>query len=293
LFRNKLAFDVFRAFGERDRYAPESAYCELTVNGAWVGVYFLTERIKRDASRLDLAADGGTGSSFVVKLDDDSAGVLANSQGYGYWKLVYPSAATATSAQGEGVRAALSAWQAALVSAEPGHPETGIFASLDMDSAIDFVLLHEAFKNNDAYYLSVYLSRDLGGRMFLSPWDMDLTLGQPLYNDNELSTGWILYRPPWVANMAQVPGFREALAARWRELRAGVMATDALLDRITAYRAILGDTVYANFEVWPIEEIQFGGRYLYPVTSYDEEYEKVREWLPERLAWVDASIDAW
>ncbi|MFT4976771.1 MAG: hypothetical protein ACI8S6_002676, partial [Myxococcota bacterium] len=47
LFRNKLAFDSFQAARE-ESYAPESAYCTLTVDERWVGIYLLTERIKRD-----------------------------------------------------------------------------------------------------------------------------------------------------------------------------------------------------------------------------------------------------
>ena len=126
----------------------------------------------------------------------------------------------------------------------------------------------------------------------LTPWDLDLTLGQPTYNDNTNPESWIAYRPAWVANLAESAAFRERLVERWAELRAGVLADQALIARVEGYRAIMGETVYENFEVWPIQEIDFGG-YLPPRSSYDEEYASVLEWIPRRTAWMDANIAAW
>ena len=70
LMRNKLGYDLFQSFGGPERYAPESACCELTLGGEYLGLYLLVERIKRDEARLDLALDehGGT---FVLKQDTE------------------------------------------------------------------------------------------------------------------------------------------------------------------------------------------------------------------------------
>jgi hypothetical protein len=291
LFRSKLAYDLFQAFEPSD-YAPESEYCTLTLDGNWVGIYLLTERVKRDRSRIAIEADvDATGESFVLKLDD-GGGIAANTLGYGTWKLVYPTNDEATLAQVAGIQGYLAGWESAVVSADPGDPKTGVATWIDVDSFIDFVLLEEAVKNNDAYFLSVYIWKDRGGLLHFTPWDMDLTLGQPSYNKNELSSEWILYRPPFISTVAVIPEVRERLAARWRELRAGVLATDAVLARIDGYEAVMGDAIDSNFDVWPIEEVDFGG-YLYPVSSYEEELEKVTTWIPERLTWVDDHIDTY
>ena len=289
--RNKLAFDLFQAFGGPLRYAPETACCTLTLDDEWLGIYFLSERIKRDDDRIDIQADTTErGESFVVKLDD-SAGVQDNSSiGHGAWRLVYPPEEQASLAAQAGVQAWLQGWQAAYGGADPGDTDSGIFAWVDMDSAVDFVILQEFMKNNDAYYLSVHLWKDVDGVMYFTPWDMDLTLGQPLYNDNSLSNEWILYRPTMIDGMTAVGAFGEALQARWWELRQGLLAEDTLLQRLDGYRALMGDVVYENFQVWPIEDIQFSGDQLPVVASFDEEWERVRVWISERLAWVDDNI---
>lgn len=288
LFRNKLAYDSFQA-AQPDGYAAESAHCTMTLDGDWVGIYFLTERVKRDDDRIDLAPDD-SGQTFIVKLDDED-GVTPNTGGTGTWQLVYPRSDDISPAAEATVNAVLIGWQGAIA-----YDPASLAEHVDLESMIDFILLQEMTRNNDAYYLSVHLSRAPGERLRFIPWDSDLTLGQPSYNDNENPAGWVVYRPAFIANMASVPGFSDALEARWQVLRAGVWSDKALDTRMDAYREIMGETAYENFEVWPIADIEFGWSgvdYLYEVSSYDEEYDRVRAWLPQRLAWIDANIGSW
>ncbi len=208
------------------------------------------------------------------------------------WTLISPRQANAASGAIAQASATITAWQAALLSGDVGDPDIGVLSHVDLDTAVDFVILEELMKNNDAFYLSVYLWKRQDGLLQFSPWDLDLTLGQPTYNDNTNPETWIAYRPTWVANLAAAPVFRERLVERWTELRSGPLDDDALIARIEGYRAIMGDTVYENLEVWPIEDIDFGG-YLPPRSSYDEEYAYVLDWIPRRTAWMDANIAEW
>jgi hypothetical protein len=292
LLRNHLGFALYRAFSA-ERYAPESAYCSLTLDGDWRGIYFLTERPKRSQHRIDLDREAAeAGQAFIVKLDESGGAVDNSSVGHGSWTLISPRQDDASPEAIAQVSATLGAWQAALLSPQVGDPELGVLAHMDIDAAVDFVILEELMKNNDAYYLSVYLWRDPDGLIQVSPWDLDLTLGQPTYNDNTNPNSWIAYRPPWVSQLAASPAFRARLVERWVQLRGGVLSDDALLARVQGYRALMGETVYDNFEVWPIEEIDFWG-YLPPRESYDEEYAYVLDWIPRRTAWMDANIAAW
>lgn len=55
LIRNILSYRLFREMGH---YAPRTRLCELVVNGDYLGVYVLVEKIKRDRNRLDIATLG-------------------------------------------------------------------------------------------------------------------------------------------------------------------------------------------------------------------------------------------
>lgn len=274
LVRNMLGFDLYRAMGG---HAPEGGWCELTLQGAPWGVYSLFERIDADDDRLDLTAD----TAFIVDLDDEEY-FHANVLGYGGWELQYPDE-DSTGA----IDAYLSGLDAAGLSAHPGS----MLDWVDLDSAVDIVILEELMRNNDGWFLSLYAWRD-ADKLNFSPWDLDLTLGQPNYNDNENPEGWIAYRPTLPAGFAANPAFAARLPARWAELREGALADDAILARIDGYQGILGEAIDRNFAVWPIASIDFDG-YLYPVSSYADEDARVRGWIPKRTGWIDENIAGW
>ena len=284
LLRNKLFFDLFQSLGGPERYAPETRYCELVLDGDYRGIYLLTEKVKRDDDRIALADDGGAGASFIVKQDE--AGFREIGVANGSWQLVYPNDLTATQPQIDGVGAWLDGWRQAV----EGTSDVDLFTLMDLDSAVDFVLLQELAKGNDAYFLSMHVWKDVGGRLHFTPWDLDLSLGQPLYNDSTLTTGWVVYRPALIQALADDPRFQARLAERWTELRAGAFAAAALEERIQLYLATIGDRIDENFARWPIEEIQFLGSELPPRASFEEEMAAVRSWIDGRLGWVDAHV---
>jgi hypothetical protein len=302
LFRNRLAYDLFQSFGGPERYATESRFCELTLNGEYRGVYTLGERIERDDDRLDIGKGDNPGDSFIVKLDD-ALGFHPNAVGYGTWQMEYPDPDFESEAA---VSTYLSGWEAAVLGPDPAHPDTGIFAWLDLDSAVDWVIINEFMKNYDAYLLSVYLWRDEGGKMHFTPWDFDLSMGSYPYTDCS-AEGWIprFYWDvqgqqqgiPFIERMAEVPAFRERLVSRWQELREGELSEEAILERIAGYDEVLAPGIDPNFESWPVQDIAFSTIYpvqvdnwLCPVSSYDEEHERVLSFVTQRLAWMDANI---
>lgn len=292
--RNKTGFDLFQGWGGPERYAAETAWCTLTLNGTWLGIYIFTEKVKRDDHRVVLEEDPtGTGQSFLLGLEESGGFIDHSAVGYGTWALEYPDPDTATAAQLQGVRDWVAGWQGALLGADPADPDTGIFAWVDLDSAVDFVILEEVLKNNDAYYLSIYLWRDAGGKAHFVPWDLDLTLGQPTYNNNADWAEWILYRPAFIDRMTEVPAFRERLVARWRELRSGSLSDPALLEAVDRAQLALGPDLYRNYEVWDWDQILWYWSTLPPLEDVDAEYARIREWIPARTAWIDAHIETY
>ena len=291
LWRNHLAFDLFQDLGSEDRYATQMTYCELTLNGAYEGLYTLGEKIEQDDDRVDIGEGG-----FVVKLSE-SEGYRASAVSYGQWEVVSPALSPAVEALAD---ATLAPWEAAILS---DHPED-LFLYLDLDSAVDWVLVQELLKNHDAYYLSVHLYRDTTGKMYFSPWDFDLSMGYPYVDCG--AEGWVSrryhdaegvgYDVAFIQAMAAVPSFHDALVARWQALRAGPWAESEILGRIAAYDSELAPAIEANNERWPIEDIalSFGGvdNWLCPVSSYDEEHQRTVDFLTARLAWMDENIEA-
>lgn len=277
LFRNALSFEVTRALGG---WAPETAYVELTLEGTYRGVYLLTERVERGDTRIEMPPieEGG----FVVKADETG---IASSVQYGLWNLVYP--ADPAEADWDLAEERLGDWESAI-----RRQDGSAWAHADVESFARFVLVEELFKNNDAYYLSHHVHVGDDGNLRLVPWDLDLSLGQPSYNDNENPESWVLYRPDIVGMSAQTDEFRDSFVGQWEAARrpGGALEDESLVDRMEEIRAFLGPAIERNWEAWDISTVDFWG-YLYVVHEPGEEYDRVEEWTRRRLAWMDDQVE--
>jgi len=287
LFRNVVLFEIFQSFGATERYAPQIRYAELTLDGDYRGIYMLTERVKRDFSRLPIMGSLD-GSSFVLK-QDETEGIRAVGFANGHWRLIYPHRDRASQLQRDGVVNWLSTWSGVINGTITDVP---IFDLVDLDSVVDFVLLEEFAKNVDAYFLSMHVWKDVGGKLHFTPWDLDLSFGQPDYGNAESPAGWIEYRPWLITSLAQHEEFRSRLAERWAELRQDQLSRETIFARIDWHLVTIADHIDANFERWPIDEIQFLDDTLYTVESHAEELDRVRTWIDSRLEWMDENIES-
>jgi hypothetical protein len=290
LFRNRLAFDLFQSFGGKSRFATETRFCELQLNGQYEGIYSLGEKIDDGKDRVDISPGTEPGQAFIIK-SDDAIGFRKNHVGYGNWQLVWPDEADdATYAE---IGETLDQWEAAVRGPPATSPDDGMFAYLDVDSAVDFVLLQEFMKNVDAYALSIYLWKDHDGKMHFSPWDLDLSMGYP-YTDCG-AEGWIL-KAEFVQAMAASPVFHDRLVARWRDLRQNQLAEEAILARIDDYDTTLEPGLPQDLARWPVTDIAFSTDYvdnwLCPVSSYEDEHARTLRFIHDRLTWMDANIES-
>lgn len=289
LFRNKLGYDLVRAFGNEGEWGAESVLCDLELNDEWLGVYTWGERAKRDDERIPVA-DATDGSSWIVK-NDDSGGFMNSTAFYAYWQLVWPREEEISAEARAAVTADIQAFQAAVAGDDP----EAIWTLVDLDSAVDFVLAHELSRNNDAYFLSVHMWKGTDGFIHFTAWDLDLAFGG--YPISSCDWGaWVSYRSSAITAFAESETFRARLAERWHQLREGPASTDEAVARMDRYVEVMGDALYRNFEVWPITEIDFcwsGDCYLCPVESVDAEQAYIRDWVSEHFAWMDDNIDSY
>ncbi len=287
LFRNKLGYDLFQSFGGPERYAAESVLCDLVLDGSWLGIYTWGERAKRDDDRVAIS-DREDGESFMVK-NDDADGFMKSTGFTGNWQLVWPQADEASSEAQAAVQAELEEFQAAVASGD----EDAIWAVADLDSAVDFVILHETCRNADAYFLSVHLWKDEKGLIHFLPWDLDLAWGAyPNFSCDW--DEWVSIRTPAIEAFVDSPRFKERLAERWRELRQDQLSTDQVIARMDRYVEVMGGSLEENFEVWPFEDIEFcysDECWLCDVKSWQAEQERIRQWTTDHLEWADEHID--
>jgi hypothetical protein len=270
LLRDALAHTAARRLGLA---ASRHRHVHVRVNGRYRGVYVLMERPELSERRVQ--GDALLELTEPRKLDDGdesfaAAGGLAV-------RHVEPDEADKKKARA--ARAAVGAFEAAL-----GGP--GWRARLDERSAVDYVLLAELLRNQEAFMSSTYVHQREDGMLALGPvWDFDLSAGNAA---DPAVEGWLLGGRVWVGALLADAGFRAALAARWRALRAAGFV-ERLLRTTDARAAALRRPAARNFARWPVL-----GRAVFPGQppqgSHAAAVAALKDWIVRRAAWMDGAF---
>lgn len=168
--RNALAYETANRLG---RFASRTRYVEVVLNGRYQGVYVLAETPKLDPQRVR-AADRGLSGAHLLEF------TLANQVQGRESSLRLPVTRRAVTFQdpdAEDLSRRERAWitryirraERALYGPRFRSPTRGWRAYLDEAALVDFVLLNELFKNQDAFRASTFLAKGAGVKLQLGP----------------------------------------------------------------------------------------------------------------------------
>ncbi len=299
MLRNDIAFEISRVLGMA--YTPRSRFVDVTLNGAYAGVYQLTESIRVGPDRVDIPALDETDTS----ADVITGGYLLEVDQRRGEDFCFDSKRTdmvfcaadpeelldaARQPQRDYIVGYIDALDAALFGPDFRDPAKGYAAYLDVDSAVAYFLIQELVKNVDGNLrFSTYLYKKRDGKLFFGPvWDFDRSLGNVNYAGADRTDGWRTRPTPWYTRLFQDPAFAAKVRARWAQMKA-----DGELDAILAYideRAFyLSEAQKANFVRWPILDQELDITRVIP-GSYEGEIAVMKEWLQARIAWMDTQL---
>lgn len=311
LMRNALAYETFRQLGH---YATRTRFCELVLDNTYQGVYILTEEIRRDKDRIDIAKlkpEDTTGAAltggYVLRIDWnrspgwDSQFPQPNSPTrFTYFQHTYPRWDELQPVQQQYIRSYVDSFEVALDGLDFQEPETGWRQFAEEKTFIDYLILNEISKNVDGYRLSTYFHKDRddnGGKLRMGPpWDYDLAWYNADYCE-AFNTAGFAFDINYVCGDAGVPFwweklmadtlFAQNLACRWQSLRETTFKNAHFFGVIDSMAAVLEEAQGRNFEKWPIL-----GKYVWPnpgvlPPTYTGEVSKMKGWINGRFAWLD------
>jgi len=320
LIRNALIYDLSRDIG---RYASRLVFVELILNNTYDGLYILMEKLKRDKYRIDinkLKSDENEGEDltggYILKLDkEDSYNQLnsftstirpPNSINNQQIRFVFdtPNEEDITDEQRNYIKSYINSFENTLNSNQFSDLENGYSKYINVDSFIDFFILNELSNNVDGYRLSTWLVKDKNELLSIGPiWDFNLAFGNANYCGGERYDVWA-YKfnercsqdfwqiPFWWNRFMEDPNFKNLLQQRWNTLRNYELSEDVILSKIDNYINLFesSGSREANFRRW-----QILGEYVWPNNfiggSYPDEINYLKEWISNRLAWLDREID--
>lgn len=317
--RNALAGHIFRSMGH---YAPRTRHCEVIVNGSYDGIYVLTEKIKRDKNRVDIArldpnennGDYVTGG-YIFKTDYYSSedSWLSNyppfdkADGRVHFVYHYPASDLITAYQKLYLQDYVDSFEKALHGPDYKNPVTGYAAYIDVNSFRDYFILSEVSRNVDAYKKSRYLFKDQDSKGGLihsgPPWDYDWAW-KDIWDchmfTNTDGSGWayqvndcdVWPTPPvYMTRLLQDAHFANNLKHRYRSLRETILSTESLFAYIDSVTSYLSEAQSRHYTRWDILGENVGAPEVgYIPTTFNTEIGKLKNWIETRLSWLDSNM---
>ena len=301
LIRNILAYKLSEMLGH---YAPRTKLCELVLNGEYMGVYVLIEKIKRDENRVDITkleegdivGDDLTGG-YIIKLDK-----ITGNYCYGFNTNIvntfvqyeYPDCDKIVYAQKMYIINYLNSFEEALFSDTFADTVIGYRRYLDLNSAIDYFIVNEISKNIDAYLLSTFIYKDRdskGGKLKYGPvWDFNLAFGNANYSNGYKTNGLIApTRHLWWNRLFEDTTFNCTLKERWIEVRKNQISDSQIIHIIDSLTQYIDESQKRNFVRWDILDSHIWPNY-YVGYTYENEIVYLKGWIINRLGWLDNEV---
>ncbi len=302
LIRNALSFEMGNDIME---YASRTRFCELIINDDYRGVYLLMEKIKQDDSRVDIATllpedtegDELTGG-YIIEIDRDNLdleedGWYSSFPLYPFYTYHDPGYDQLMPEQKAYIQEWIYNFELAM---NLSSYESTYQNYLDVESFIDYFLINELTKHIDAFKLSFYMYKQKdsdGGKLHMGPvWDFNLGYSNFDFACDPDPEGWIYpctAWPFWVDKLIGIEAVQDQMFCRWQQLREDKLETEFLMSRIDSLVDYIGPAANRNFNRFDVL-----GNYVWPNVfigeTYDEEVNYLRDWLDQRLFWMDQNM---
>ncbi len=316
MMRNFLAYTLTREMG---RWASRQKYVELILNNEYQGIYLLTEKIKRDSSRVNISKLLPTDNSgveltggYIFSLDKEPNGWLSNypvpgaiNQSRRQFSYVYPKLLDITPQQKTFIKQTVDDFENALAGPNFQDPSFGVRKHADLSSFIDFLIINEISRNVDGYRLSTYFHKNKNlydSRIKAGPaWDFDLGFKNADYCDGSFVSGWA-YKfnyvcpgdgagliPFWWDRLMLDTAFVSALRCRWLDLRKTTLSEQNINKLIDSADRVTTEARTRHFAKWNLTGNTWW-RGTNPIGSYEEEKNAMKIWIKQRAEWIDFNL---
>ena len=222
LIRNKIVREIANS-GKFD-YVPQAEYVELFLNNEHVGTYLIGQKVEESKNRVNIGDDG-----YLIEIDTNAHGRIDEEDVYfkssqsGVWSednvfnIKEPGLDYDTD-EFNTIKDLVDNFEKALFGDNFKDPELGYRAYIDLDSFIDWYIVNEISKNQDAAsFSSIYFNYIPGEKIKMGPiWDFDLAFGNVNYSTAEFpSEFWIKSGSPWYKRMFEDEYFANLVKERY------------------------------------------------------------------------------
>ena len=236
MLRNTTAFEM--GYLSNLDWTPQSEFAEVYINNDYQGTYNITQKVEESNRRVAITNDG-----FLLEIDQihrlDADDVYFSTDEFNVIAIKEPSIdrvdendnAYLQDQRYIYINNYVNQFEDALFSSNFTSTVSGYTAFIDVDSFVDWYLINEILKNQDArWFSSIFFHLIPGEKIKMGPlWDHDLAFGNVNYEVTEYTDGWWIQQNPWIARLIQDPAFVAKVKDRFNFFRNN---EQFILDRI-------------------------------------------------------------
>ena len=281
--RNALAF--YMGHNSLLDYTSSYHFVELVINGVHKGTYMLAEQQKIAEDRVNVGDDG-----FLLEVDAKAEETDVTFKTKNMWQqfnIKDPDVVKGDENYNY-VSSFVSTADAVLYSENFTDTQNGYTQYIDDDSFVEWYLINEIARNNDAtMYTSCYMNLARDGKIKMGPlWDFDIAYGNINYNNNWLTEGFWIKNANWISRMFQDPAFVQKVKTCMTYYYENKQKWLNHIDQMANY---LNNSQVVNEDIWQTMNV-----YVWPnyevCGSYDAEVQRLKQWLSDRIDWLQANI---
>lgn len=291
LIRNKIVREIAN-MGSFD-YIPQAEYTELFINNKHAGTYLIGQKVEESKNRVNIGDDG-----YLVEIDTDAHGRIEEDDVYfrsnvwsshykdGVFNIKEPSL-DFDSEKFNLIKDHINSFEDALFGDNFKDPDIGYRSFIDLSSFIDWFLVNEISKNQDAAsFSSIYFNYIPGEKIKMGPiWDFDLAFGNVNYSNAENPEGFWIKDNLWYKRMFEDPYFKQMVQERFDYYNNNL---SLILSKISGFETYLSKSQKKNFELYP--SLLDPNSEVWPVPArFDNHHsyvEYLKTWLDTRMAWL-------
>ena len=234
LIRNAVAFELAKRTSLE--WTPSGKFADVYLNGAFIGNYYVCEKIESKKERFELGENG-----FLLELDTRPDEITFKTKYNGFNANVkYPK--KADSAQVNSIKEYLDLVEYSL----RYEPDNTYQSYIDQESYADYFMVYAVSTNTELYFpKSAYVHKKDGGKLNAGPvWDFDY-LTFDIRQTGLLNSETNLYE-----DLFKKDSFKKVLYQRWLVDRKKFDAMDSFVDSLANYIKLSSEQ---NSNFWPVE----------------------------------------
>ncbi len=307
LLRNLTAFEISRK--AEMSWTPASISVDFYLNGAYQGVYTLTEHVKVSSERLDMklvkptdiSGEALTGG-YLLELDFHYDEPYKFKTDLKRLPMMFKDPDEPTTEQYAYVKNFYNDAEKVLYSENFKDPVDGYRKYIDIESFINYFIVQEIAKNVDGNMRgSCYMAIRQNGKIEMPlVWDFDIAFGNADHITWEQGAtsaeydGWFIKTcSPWYDRLFEDPYFVAEVKKRWNEVKPKL---ENLPDYIHKQSLLIKDAQVRNFSPvvnggagWDINKVEWNTKRIRG--SYDAELSYLMNFVEKRIVWLDTNIN--